>query len=277
MKVFDGCACRLGNAIFRYLASSLFCIIYNASRTYDENEYTSVISEQFYRDWCNSILQSNKIMNMNPDFVYKFDAFYQTDVYKLIRNDLNKWCREHPNDSVNCEDDPSIRYRIGDLLSDLNDDKKYDVVVHIRLEDYVTSGEKLIIHPDSICAVLEETGATQFCFLSNKITTEFEKKYMNYFKNKFKDKYKIIFESNDIITEFKIMNHAKIMVCSLSTLCWMSGFLSKNIEKVYFPKNRFPGWYNQTFTTIIENTQIYDNLLCNEKEITEFLKLKSHI
>jgi len=67
------------------------------------------------------------------------------------------------------------------------------------------------------------------------------------------------------------MNHAKIMVCSLSTLCWTAGLLSKNIEKVYFPKNKFPGWENQTFSTIIQNTQVYDNFLCNEREITEFL------
>jgi hypothetical protein len=38
MKVFDSGACRLGNAIFRYMASSLFCIIYNATKTYDINE-----------------------------------------------------------------------------------------------------------------------------------------------------------------------------------------------------------------------------------------------
>jgi hypothetical protein len=274
MKVFDGCSCRLGNAIFRYFASSLFCIIYKASRTYNQNECNSEITEYFYRDWCNSILQSNKIIDMNPNITYKFDGFYQTDIYKIFRNDLNIWCREHPNDSVNSSDGSIvIRYCIGDLLSELNDDKKYDVVVHIRLEDYVTSGEKLIIHPDSICDVIEEIGATNFCFVSNKITTEFEKKYMDYFKNKYKDKFNIIFESNDIITDFKIMNNAKIMICSLSTLCWSAGLLSKNIEKVYFPKNRFKGWHNQTFTTIIQNTQLYDNILCNEKELTKFLDI----
>lgn len=40
MKVFDVRACRLGNAIFRYLAISLFCILFEATRTYDENELT---------------------------------------------------------------------------------------------------------------------------------------------------------------------------------------------------------------------------------------------
>ncbi len=175
-------------------------------------------------------------MNINCNLTYKFGGFYQTDIYKLFRTELNKFCREHPTDSVYCDSNHDIRYYMNKLLDDSPNNKKYDVVVHIRLEDYVTSGEKLIIHPDSICAVLEKINSNQICFLSNKITTEFERKYMEYLNFKCKDKYNIIFESNDIVTDFKIMNHAKIMVCSLSTLCWCAGFLSKDIEKYFFLK-----------------------------------------
>jgi hypothetical protein len=65
MKVFDGSACRLGNAIFRYLASSLFCIIYKATRTYDENECNFIITENFYKNWCNNILDNKQILMIN--------------------------------------------------------------------------------------------------------------------------------------------------------------------------------------------------------------------
>lgn len=61
MKVFDGTSCRLGNALFRYLASSLFCIIYKATRTYNPDECNSIISEEFYKYWCDSILLSNTV------------------------------------------------------------------------------------------------------------------------------------------------------------------------------------------------------------------------
>ena len=270
MKVVDGCACRLGNAIFRYMASSLFCIIYNASRSYNENECNRRITEDFYRDWCNSILNSNNILTLDTTKNYIFPDFYQTDIYKKFRNQLINWFHFHLDDTLWHGDNKTTKYRIGDLLSELDNDKKYNVVVHIRLEDFVTSGEKLIIHPESICKILEQIETDNFCFVSNQITTEFEKKYIDYFKNKYKNKYKLIFESNDLVTDFKIMNNAKILICSLSTLCWSAGFLSKNIECVYFPKNRYPGWTNQTFSTIIENTHIYDNILCNEKELTHF-------
>lgn len=269
MKVFDGSACRLGNAIFRYLASSLFCILFEATRTYDENDCDSEITEDYYKFWCNNILEKQKI-TIIPNGNYKFMGFYQTDIYKLFRDELLIWCKQHSDDSVNCEDNPNIRYRIGDLLSEINPDKLYDIVVHIRLEDYVTCGEKLIIHPESIACILDTFDCGKICFVSNKITTEFENNYINFFKNKYNHKFDIIFESNDVITDFKIMNNAKILICSLSTLCWTAGFLSKKIQKVYFPKNRFPGWYNQTFSTIINNTQIYDNILCNENELNHF-------
>jgi len=271
MKVFDGCACRLGNALFRYFASSLFCIVYKGQRTYNEEECNYIVTEEFYRDWCNKILYSNELLNIDTNLGYKFNTFYQTDIYKLFRNELIDWCNQHQNDTVQ-HHEPSCLYRIGDLLSELDDSKKYDFVVHIRLEDFVTCGEKLIIHPKSICEVLDKIDTEKVCFVSNNITTLFEQKYMDYFKNKYQHKFQIVFESNDIVTDFKIMRNAKTMVCSLSTLCWCAGFLSKNIEKVYFPKNRYHGWYNQTFSTVIQNTETYDNILCNEQELNLFFE-----
>jgi hypothetical protein len=266
MKVFDVCCCRLGNAIFRYMASSLFCIIYGANRTYNENDCKTIMTEDFFRHWSNKILNSNIIIKLNPNMNFKFNGFYQTDIYKLYRDKLLEWFINNQNDSVNCDDNPSIQYRIGDLIQEINLEKKYDVVVHIRLEDYVTYDGKLIIHPQSICKVLDEMPDISFCFVCNKINTEFEKKYIDYFKNK----YNIILEQNDLITDFKIMSNAKVLICSNSTLCWTAGFLSKTVQKVYFPKNKFSGWPYQTFSTIIYNTVYYDNILCDEKELTLF-------
>ncbi len=37
----------------------------------------------------------------------------------------------------------------------------------------------------------------------------------------------------------------------------------------------YPGWVNQTFSTIIENTVFYDNELCNKNDLEFFLKIKT--
>jgi hypothetical protein len=175
MKVFDGCCCRLGNAIFRYMASSLFCIIYEANRTYNENDCKTIMTEDFYRHWSNKILNSNIIIKINPNLNFKFNGFYQTDIYKLYRNKILEWFLKNQNDTINCQDNPSIKYRIGDLIKEINEEKKYDVVVHIRLEDYVTYDGKLIIHPQSISKILDEIPDVPFVLFVTKLILNLKK------------------------------------------------------------------------------------------------------
>jgi hypothetical protein len=272
MKVYDGVSCRLGNAIFRYMASSLFCILYNADRKYNENEKYNNVTEDFYKLWCDNILYNNKLLEINNTINLKFGEFYQTDIYKLYRTELIKHFENNKEDIIVSDDVyKHNKYKVSDLIPN-NDIQKYKIVLHIRLEDFVTSGEKLIIHPQSICEILDtlysNNNSDSICLVCNKLTTDFEKKYINYFKQK----YNIIFESNDIITDFKIMNNAEILICSLSTICWSAGFLSKNIKQVFFPKNKYHGWTNQSFSTIISNTTYYDNILTTERELLDFLQ-----
>jgi hypothetical protein len=82
----------------------------------------------------------------------------------------------------------------------------------------------------------------------------------------------IPFESNDVITDFNIIRNANVLICSISTMAWVAGFLSKNLKQVYFPKNKFAGWSNQTFSTIINNTVYYENKLCNKRDLELFFK-----
>lgn len=268
MKVFDVCACRLGNALFRYMASSLFCIIYNGTRTYNESDCNYIITEEYFKHWCNNILNSNIILNINTNLVYKFTGFYQTDIYKLYKNELIEWFDTHKDDTVIVEDS-DVKYRIGDLLDDLDENKKYDIVIHLRLEDFLETDAKLIIHPESICEIINEVNSSSMCIVCNKPKTEIEQKYIDYIKNKNKN---IIFESNDVITDFKIIKSANILICSISTMAWVAGFLSKQLKLVYFPKNKYSGWVNQTFSTIIENTIYYDNELCDKNDLEIFFK-----
>ena len=80
MKVIDVCDCRLGNALFRYMASSLFCIIYKGTRTYDINECNMHVTENFYKLWSNSILKEKQVLNIDTNANYIFNNFYQTDL-----------------------------------------------------------------------------------------------------------------------------------------------------------------------------------------------------
>jgi len=273
MKVFDGSSCRLGNALFRYMASSLFCIVYNGTRTYDEKECEMYVSENVFKIWSDNVIQSHQIPIIDTSVCYKFDQFYQTNVYHLFKNELIHWVDQHLNDIVKCEpiqwyyDKQDNIFRIGDLFTELETTKHYDIVIHLRLEDYLKTTEKLIIHPTSFCEILDTIDTTKkICIVCPTPYKEIEKKYIHYLKSR----YNLTVESNDIITDFKIMNNTKTLICSISTVGWVAGFLSKKLETVYFPKNRFSGWTNQTFSTILENTIYYDNMLCNEEDLITF-------
>ena len=72
MKVYDSRLGRLGNAIFRYFASTLFCILYNAKRTYNINETNITITDQMFINWMNNILLNDEIPNINNNYNYNF-------------------------------------------------------------------------------------------------------------------------------------------------------------------------------------------------------------
>ena len=60
MQVCDFPQGRYGNAIFRYLASSLFCILYDSKRTYDEADCDVVFSDADFIEWSNTLLNNEK-------------------------------------------------------------------------------------------------------------------------------------------------------------------------------------------------------------------------
>ena len=60
MKVFDKQTRRLGNAIFRYLMSSLFCIMYDAERTDSIEKCNSIITDNVFFEWAEKIMNNEQ-------------------------------------------------------------------------------------------------------------------------------------------------------------------------------------------------------------------------
>jgi hypothetical protein len=156
------------------------------------------------------------------------------------------------------------QYKSMDLLQCPNHIKTYDIIVHLRLEDFVFVNQ--LLHPQCIATVLENFGQQQICFVVNAPTTAFEHRYINYFKTK----YNIVCESNDPITDYHIIKNAKTLVCSRSTMCWAAAFFSDTLETVYFPNYNHPNHPHETFKRPIENTIPYDIQFASEREINVF-------
>jgi hypothetical protein len=265
---------RYGNAIFRYLASSLFCILYNAERTYDETLCDTVFSDFDFIEWSRRVLQDD-MPSIDITKNYLFRGYYQHDkIFQKYKTQLISYIETHPNERLITDGyKPGgsglyhytvTEYMSLDLLMHKQVVPKHDIVVHLRLEDFVFVNQCL--HPKCISDVLENFGQSQICFVVNTPTTPFEHRYINYFKNKFS----IVCESNDPVTDYHIIKNAKLLVCSRSTLCWAAAFFSNTLETVYFPNYTNPNHPHETFKQPIENTFLYDIQFSSEHDINTF-------
>lgn len=271
MKVYDSRLGRLGNALFRYFASTLFCIIYNAERIYDPNQSRQFFNDSMFIQWSNFVLE-NKIPQI-VDTNWEFYGFYQHDkIFIKYKNELIKWMKEHPSDivytdgndpllNVNNYNYPVQSFKIGDIINNINN-KTYKTVIHLRLEDFINNSA--VIHPDCIVDVMSYINDTSYTIVLNKPKNEIEINYVNYLKSKFN----IILQTGTILEDFHVMCQAETLVCSSSTLSWIASFLSDTVKTVYFPnKSREP---HESFNKPIENTYYYDIKLCSKEELERF-------
>ena len=268
MSVYDHPCGRLGNAMFRYLASSIFAIVYKLER----NTYgNSNINEVYFNEWKNQIL-NNEIPQINLNENYTFNAFCQhDDIIKKYKIQLIEYINNNPNHELitqsNMYDHELYRYNTQkykslDILTNHTQINKYDVVVHLRLEDFIHYN--LVMNPICLLNILDNYKQHKICIVVNKIQTEIEQKYINYFKNR----YDIILESNDVITDYHIMKNAKILICSCSTLSWVAALFTETAEKVYIPNINSS---HQTFKNPHENTIVYNYTKCSKEELNNII------
>jgi hypothetical protein len=278
MRVLSVPIGRLGNTIFRYLATVVFHIVYNAKII----NHTDVLpTEPFLKmtddafiQWMKSHLTGGDL-GMDMSITYGFFGFFQHDaIYLKYRQQIIDYISknmydilltdgktpERPDFSYLPEQHPSGVL----LVPPFGFNKFYDTVVHLRLEDFIDNN--LAIHPESIKILLDTIGAKSYCIVMNCPQSEIELQYLNYLKQYFD----ITVESNDIITDYHIMKNAKTLVCSCSTLSWAAAFFSETVRQVYMP-NYYMGRAHETFRKPIENTTLYYYRQCTKVELEAFL------
>jgi len=279
MKVYDCKLGRLGNAIFRYFASTLFCILYKAKKTYNQNDCNQMFTDDHFINWSNSLLNGN-IPNIDLNNSYMFYGFYQHDkIFIKYKKEIINWIITHPNELLFTDgNDENIKYFNYDqvsykslqLIVNPYVQKLYDIVLHLRLEDFINNND--VIHPESLKSILDKLDSKNICIVVNKPKNELEIKYIDYFKKY----YNITLESNSVIEDYHIMKNAKILICSCSTLSWIAAFLSDRIQLVYFP-DYYNNRNHETFKKPIDNTILYSFNKCSKNDLESFLNNKTEI
>ena len=275
MKVLSIPLGRFGNAIFRHFASTLFCILYGAQRVqqlHDVKEPVHELTDAFFIQWMEQVLQGN-IPKLDPTHLVGFHGFFQHDrIYVEHRAAILEYMRNNPQDLImtdgKSQQRPDIAYQAFgcyaiDLLRNPDKLRTYDVVVHLRLGDFIDLGK--VIHPQSVVELLQLIHAPSYCVVVDAPKNDLERMYLDYLR----DRFTIRVESNDPFTDFHILRNAKTLVCCESTLAWAAAFLSETLTTLYMPQmpKRQP---HETFTRPIANTQIYTYTTCTKDELTSF-------
>ena len=250
---------RLGNAIFRYMASVIMCLYYNSSYSVNIPQQNDCSDEQFIKIIKNILNKQNKVLitdgiNMN--------CFYQHDlIYKLHKKHIIEFINNHRDhyvltDSINSGDNLNEKFYMIDIINTPSSfDKKYKNVLHIRLEDFVKYNMQLDIK--RIVDLLEKIFISDsLCIVCKKPETEFEINYIKQIINcSLSKNLKVFTEHNDTITDYYIMKEAELLICSKSTLSWCAALFSDKINKCYVPDYEISS--GQTFKYPIDNTELY--------------------
>jgi hypothetical protein len=264
---------RLGNAIFRYLASAILCIHYNAEYiltikppenniNIDEVAFLKIIDGLTNSNESNNTTNKIKINNsVNMVGYYQHDLIYSNNKQQII-----DFVKSHPEhyiltDGFKAGDGNYEKFFVKDIFCTPTDfNKIYKTVLHIRLEDFVTLD--LFLPVQRITYLLteiinnNEQNLDKICIVCNKIETKFEKIYMSTLTH-FLDVNNIeyVIESNDVLTDYYIMKEAELLICSKSTLSWCAALLSDKIKKCYLPNYKVTP--NSSCKFPIKNTFLY--------------------
>lgn len=258
---------RLGNAIFRYMASFIMSKYFNGKYIEYHRRRGIILTEDiFFKIQKNIILKKSINNNFfeNIDIIEMQDFYQHDEIYLIHKKELIDFINNNPShyiltDGIKAGDRNYQKFYMKDIINTPNNfNKKYNLVLHLRLEDFIENN--LYIKPERLLKlidklIIEDILKKEIVIVCNKPTTNAELEYINIIKNKLiENNIKIILEHNDVLIDFYILKEAEILISSNSTLCWCATIFSNNLKICYFPE------YNsntQTFKRPIKNTYYY--------------------
>jgi len=227
---------------------------------------TKIINEDNFFNYIQYIDEENlnisqlpKNRNISLNGYFQYDQIYlQNKSYILEFLERNKDVHQVTTDGE--------IYFTKSIIDDmvLESSKIYENVIHIRLGDF--NGRPDFIEPEYLLRLfsnIKDTFYKKTAIVIENPSSQLDINYLNTVLEWFKQNNvpTPVVESNDMLTDYNIMKQAKVIVSSMSTLCWAAAYFSKSLEKVYIPNYNFfniEDRKNGFFKMPIQNTILYD-------------------
>ena len=224
---------------------------------------TKIINENNYFNYINT--ENPSISKLPDNRNISLHGYFQYDqIYLQNKSYILDFIEEYKNvHEITTDNERYLtKYIIDDML--LDSSKIYENVIHIRLGDF--NGRPDFIESEYLLRLFDKIKDTFYkktAIVIETPTSETDINYLNTILEWFKENNipVPVVESNDVLTDYNIMKRAKIIISSMSTLCWAAAYFSKSLEKIYMPNYNFfdiEDRKNGCFKTPIKNTILYD-------------------
>ena len=182
------------------------------------------------------------------------DGFFQFGyIYLKYKQQILDYMEQHKH-THSIQTDINERFLMRDILDDivLPENKKYDIVIHIRLGDF--NGRPDFIELDHYIALFDSLydvfveytikngikNGKRIGIVYQPTTSADDGNYIAACQQWFiNHAIPFHFEYNSILVDFNIMKQAKMLICSMSTLSWTAAYFSNHIERCYMPNYNF--------------------------------------
>ena len=137
-KIFFSPKGRLGNALFRYFAIVLVLqsnphLIYEGVNIH--NQKVMVLGDNLYKD----IISNNNFKLENKNNNLLFDGFYQLQELSNYKDEIKLFLLNNPEHII--YNFPYEEFKISDIFNKPTHLNIYNIVIHIRLEDFIDNVE----------------------------------------------------------------------------------------------------------------------------------------
>ena len=267
------CPGRLGNCIYSYT----LCVIYQLmGYTYvdlPQSNEKQIDDETFLRLFNENTFKLGNIPIFESNIVFSgfFQHYYMIKYYK---EPILDFIKQNPNQRIHTRNMIGDTFRSEILFKDylpLLELTKDDIVVHFRLEDYITNNiventPEAIISPYDYDRLLLNNTYKNIYWVACKPTHDIEYRYINYMINKWGG----IYKEQSIEEDMCLMRKAHNIICSRSTVSLISSAYSINEQNVFIPI-KYQNWSHESFTSIHKNTELYNFTRCSLPDLEYIL------
>ena len=263
------CGGRLGNCVFPYLLCTLYQIEYGYKyTTTPQSDEICIDDNLFLTYFWNPSSKQFQLPQISGNIVFR--GYFQHDIFfrrskqaivefleKHADQDIHTGCNEHYPSSILLNGKLPDGYLDPDTL-----------VVHLRMEDKIAdviegNSALFVIHPDDYANVLARIPHKKILWVMNKPTQEIEHRYLSYLKRKYGGEY----ATHSLEEDMALMRHATKLVCSRSSLSWISSAFA-NDQYVAMPE-KYENWQHETFRKVHPTTTYFSYRKASKKDLEE--------